>query len=152
MQCIWWRTHLIPGLPVPHFLSPWTNNPHKIDPHGQLVSIKFGPHEQMVPQNLVPLDKWSPTNLVHVILDPHTCPSGQTEYSRDHLSRETKYRLGTICIWGLNFWDHLSMGPNWLGTVCPEGPIIWGPHCGVQMSGDHMRLGPNLSQPILLHC
>ena len=45
--------------------------------------------------------------------------------------------LGTICPWGL----------NWLGTVCPEGPISWGPIVGDQMSGDHMRLGPNVSQP-----
>jgi hypothetical protein len=46
--------------------------------------------------------------------------------------------LGTICPWGL----------NWLGTVCPEGPINWGPIVGDQMSGDHMRLGPNVSQPV----
>ena len=47
--------------------------------------------------------------------------------------------LGTIC----------PGGPNWLGTVCPEGPINRGPNVGDQMSGDHMRLGPNVSQPIL---
>ena len=51
---IWSRIHLIPGHPVPHFLSPWTNDPHKIDPPGQTVPIKFGPHGQMVPQNLDP--------------------------------------------------------------------------------------------------
>ena len=49
----------------------------------------------------------------------------------------TKF-LGTICPWGL----------NWLGTVSPEGPINWGPIVGDQMSGDHMCLGPNVSQPI----
>ena len=36
---------------------------------------------------------------------------------------------------------------NWLGTVCREGPINWGPIMGDQMSGDHMCLGPNVSQP-----
>ena len=41
LRRIWSRTHLIPGLPVPHFLSPWTNNPHKIDPPGQTVPIKL---------------------------------------------------------------------------------------------------------------
>ena len=46
--------------------------------------------------------------------------------------------LETICPWG----------PNWLGTVCPEGPINWGPIVGDQMSGDHMHLGPNVSQPL----
>ena len=64
-------THLIPRLPVPHFLSSWTNDPHKIGPHGQMDPNKFGPHRQMVPQNVVPLDKSSPTNSVHLIPDPH---------------------------------------------------------------------------------
>jgi hypothetical protein len=45
---------------------------------------------------------------------------------------------GTICPWG----------PKWLGTICPEGPINLGPIVGDQMSGDHMHLGPNVSQPI----
>ena len=116
-----------PQLPVPHFLSPWTNNPHKIDPPGQMVPIRFGPRGQMVPNS------------------PTACPPGQMEYSRDHLSRRTKL-----------VWDHLSMGIeflgtnspwglNWLGTVCPEGPINWGPD---QMSRDHMRFGTNVSQPL----
>ena len=39
-------------------------------------------------------------------------------------------------------------GTNWLGTVCPERPINWGPIVRDQMSGDHMRLGPNVSQPL----
>ena len=65
-------THLIPGLLVPHFLSPWTNGLHKFDPPGQMVPIKFGAHEQMVPQNLVPLDKLSPINLVPIFPDPHS--------------------------------------------------------------------------------
>ena len=43
----------------------------------------------------------------------------------------TKFR-GTICPWG----------QNWLRTICPEGPIYWGP-----IVGDHMCLGPNVSQP-----
>ena len=74
-------------------------------------------------------------------------PPGQMKYSKDHLSREIKFVedhfsmgtefLGTICPWGL----------NWLGTVCPEGPINWGPIVANQISRDHMRLGPNVSQP-----
>ena len=34
LRRIWSQTRLIPGLPVLHFLSPWTNDPHKIDPPG----------------------------------------------------------------------------------------------------------------------
>ena len=77
------------------------------------------------------MDAWFPTNLV-------------PEYSRDRLFR------GTID-WGSFFHgdqilgDHLSMGIKLVGTVCPEGPINWGPIVGDQMSGDHMRLGPNVS-------
>ena len=76
-----------------------------------------------------------------------SCPPTQREYlgtnfSRgnklvgNHLSKGTKF-LGTICPWG----------QNWLGTVCPEGPINWGLIVGDQMFGDHMCLGPNVSQP-----
>ena len=61
-----------------------------------------------------------------------------TKLVGDHLSRGTKF-LGTICPWG----------QNWLETVCPEGPINWGPIVGDQMSGDHMCLGQNVSQPII---
>ena len=43
------RSHLIPRLPVPHFLSPWTNDPHKINPHGEKVPIKFGPMDKLSP-------------------------------------------------------------------------------------------------------
>ena len=35
--------------------------------------------------------------------------------------------------------DHLSRGT--------KGPINWGQIVGDQMSGDHMCLGPNVSQP-----
>ena len=91
LQLIWSQTHLIPGLPVPHFLSPRTNGPQKFGPHGQMVpnqfdppgqtvSIKFGPPGQMVPKNLVPLDKWSPTNLVPLdkwSLEYSVFPGGQ---------------------------------------------------------------------------
>ena len=129
-------------------------------PHGQTIPIKFGPHGQMVPKNLVPQYKWSPriwslwTNGPQPIWSPYfwiptACPPGRKEYSRDHLSMGTKLVgdhlstgtefLGTICPWGL----------NWLGTVCPEGPINWGPIVGDQMSGDHMCLGPNVSQPFI---
>ena len=58
----------------------------------------------------------------------------------DHLSMGTEF-LGTICPWG----------QNWLGTVCPEGPNNWGLIVGDQMSGDHICLGPNVSQPGLAY-
>ena len=58
---IWSKTHLIPGLPVPLFLSPWTNDPHKIGPPGQkMVPNKFGPHEQMVLYQFGPRTSESP--------------------------------------------------------------------------------------------
>ena len=47
LRCIWYRTHLIPGLSVSDFLSPWTDDPDKIKPPGQMVSNKFDPHGQM---------------------------------------------------------------------------------------------------------
>ena len=109
-----------PPLPVPldkwsqKNWSPWTNAPH-----GIRSLWTNGPQ---------PI--WSPNFWI-----PTTCPPGQMEYSRDHLSRGTKL-VG----------DHLSMGIKFLGTVCPEGPINWGPIVGEQMSGDHMRSGPNVSQ------
>ena len=62
-----------------------------------------------------------------------------TKLVGDHMSTGTEF-LGTICPWG----------QNWLGTVCPEGPINWGPIVGDQMSGDHMCLGPNVSQPYVI--
>ena len=75
LRRIWSQTHLIPGLPVPDTLSPWTNNPHKIDPPRQMVPNKFGPYGQMVPKNLAPLDKLSPANSVPVFLDPYSLSS-----------------------------------------------------------------------------
>ena len=60
LRHICYRTHLIPGLPVPQFLSPWTNDPDKIDPPAQMAPIKFSPHGQMVPKYLGPQAKWSP--------------------------------------------------------------------------------------------
>ena len=66
---IWSKTHLIPGLPVPLFLSPWTNDPHKIYPTGQMVPNLFCPPGQMEPNQFspcisgspqpVPLNKWN---------------------------------------------------------------------------------------------
>ena len=72
LRRIWSQTHLIPQLPVPDTLSPWTNDPNKIDPPGQMVSNKFGPHGQMIPKTLVPMDKWSPTNSVSIFPDPYS--------------------------------------------------------------------------------
>ena len=68
--------------------------------------------------------------------------------------------FGPKPIWSPDFRFPTSCPPgqtipiklNWLGTVCPEGPINWGPIVGDQMSGDHMCLGPNVSQPENLPC
>ena len=69
LQRIWSRTPLIPGLPVPHFLSPWTNDPHKIDPPGQTVPIKFSP------QKFGPQDKWSANQFgPHISGSPQSVP------------------------------------------------------------------------------
>ena len=54
LRLIWSRTHLIPGLPVPHFLSPWTNGPKKFGPQGQMVPNQFGPPGQTVPIKVGP--------------------------------------------------------------------------------------------------
>ena len=43
LRRIWSQTHLVPGLLVPHFLSPWINGPQKFGPHGQMVPNQFGP-------------------------------------------------------------------------------------------------------------
>ena len=139
--------------------SPDSRSPNSCPP-GQTILIKLIPLDKWSPSNSIPLDKWSPniwspwTNGPQPIWSPYfwiptVCPSGQKECSRDylsrgtklvgdHLSRVTKF-FGTICPWGL----------NWLGTVCPKGSINWGPIVWDQMSGDHMCLGPNVSQPIL---
>ena len=63
-------------------------------------------------------------------------PHGQM-VPKDLVPLDKLNSIGTICPGRL----------NWLVTVCPEGPINWGPVVGDQMSGDHMRLGPNVSQP-----
>merc|ERR1719278_1814344 len=71
LRLIWSRTHLIPGLPVPHVLSPWANGPQKFGPHGQMVPNQFGPPAKTVPNQFGPpgktvpmkfgpMDKWSP--------------------------------------------------------------------------------------------
>ena len=61
------------------------------------------PDLQMVPKNLVPMEKWSPTNLV-------TFGYPQTKYSRDHLSMGTEF-LGTIC-------PGNQLGTNFVGAKC----------------------------------
>ena len=50
LQCIWSQTHLIPGLPVPHFLSTWTNGPQQIWSPWTNGPQKFSPHGQTVPK------------------------------------------------------------------------------------------------------
>ena len=90
---------------------------------GVSVLKVYQPWDKRSPSNSVPLDKWSQkflstwTNGPQPIWSPYfwiptACPPGQTKYSRAHLSMGTEF-FGTICQWGL----------NWLGTLCPEGPI-----------------------------
>ena len=102
-------------------------------PPGQTIPIKLIPLKKWSPTNSVSMDKWSPkiwspwTNGPQSIRSsyfgiPTACPPGHMEYFRDSLSRRKKL-VG----------DHLSirtMGVNWLGTVCPGGPINWGPIVG----------------------
>ena len=137
---------MVPKNLVP--LDKWS--PSNLVPMDKWSPTNLVPLDKRSPSNFVPLDKWSPkiwsswTNGPRPIWSPYfqiitACPPGQTEYSRDHLSRGTKL-----------VWDHLSRGPNfwglnWLGTVCPEGPINWGP-----IVGDQMSLGPNVSQPDII--
>ena len=103
-------THLIPNTYGPQTYG----SPH-------LVPNWLVPLNKQSPTNSVPMDKWSPkiwslwTNGPQPIWSPYfriptACPLGQTEYSRDHLSRGTEL-VG----------DHLSMGTKFLGTICPWG-------------------------------
>ena len=101
--------------------SPWTNGPQKYK------NILFVQEDRL----------WGSRNTGTKLVVDHL--SRETKLIGDHLSRGTEF-LGTICPWG----------QNWLGTVCPEGPINWGPIVGDQMSGDHMCLGPNVSQPYIM--
>ena len=115
LRRIWSQTHLIPGLRIPNFLSPWTNNPLKIDPPGQRVLMEKWSPKVWSPWTNGPQPIWSPHFRI-----PTACPPIQMEYSSDHLSRGTKLVVdhlsietrfpGTICPWE----------PNWLGTVCPK--------------------------------
>ena len=59
----------------------------------------------MVPKNLVRRTN-VPNQLGLLISDLHSLLSGQTEYSRDHFSRTTKF----------------------FGTICPMGPNVQGPY------------------------
>ena len=72
LQLIWSRTHLIPGLQVPHFLSLWTNGPQKFGPHGQMVPNQFGPPGQTVPIKFGP-----PGQMVPNQFGPHISKSSQ---------------------------------------------------------------------------
>ena len=133
---LWAATHLVLNL-----FDPRTSGPPLPVPLDQ----------QRSPSNLVPMEKWSPkiwspTNLVpnnlvpnqfgpHPIWSPYiwipiACPHGQTDYSRDHLSRGTKLVANHLSM-GTKFLGPVApWGQNWLGTVCPEGPINWGPILG----------------------
>ena len=137
-------THLVPNpfgprtsgppLPVPmdkwspKIRSPWTNGPQPI-----WSPWTNGPHQIWSPWTNGPQPIWSP--YFQIIT---ACPPGQTEYSRDHLSRGTKLVgdhlsrgtkfLGTICPGGPNLMGTVCPGgPNGLGTICPWGPNFWVP-------------------------
>ena len=121
LRHIWSLTYLIPGLLVPHFLSPWTNGPHKIDPL-----------DKRSPSNLALMDKWSPTNLVP--LDKWSL----------------KYSVLFCLSRGTGIDDLEIWGPNWLGTICPGRPIFWGPFVqgdhlfmGTKFVWDHLSKGIN---------
>ena len=114
--------HLIPRLPVPNFLSPWTNDPHKIYPTGQMVPNLFCPPGQMEPNQFSPCISGS----------PQPVPLNKWNI------------IGTICLGWPNYWRpwvHRYL-IGW-ASVCPEGPINWGPNVG-----DHMYFGPNVSKPV----
>ena len=129
LRRIWSRNHLIPGLLVPHFLSPRRNDPNKIDPPGPTVSIKFGPPGQMVPNQF---GSHISGSLQSVLLDIQNilgtiCPGGPNW-------------LGTICPWGQNFWgpfvhgDRIGWGPflqrgQLWGTKCPGTICVWDQIC-----------------------
>ena len=87
----WSRTHLIPGLPVPHIRSPnfwslWTKVPSlfrspltdglpKIGPPGQRVPCQFGPSGQMVPKQFGPPGQTVPK------------PGGRAHYAHHIITR-----------------------------------------------------------------
>ena len=100
LQRIWSQTHLIPGLPVANLLSPWTNNPHLIDPFRQMVPWKNGPQNFGPPRQMVP-NQFGP----HISGSPQTVPLDKLNI------------LGTIC----------PGDPNWLEIICTLGPNLWGP-------------------------
>ena len=138
------QTHLIPGLPVPLFLSLWTNDLQQIDPL-----------DKRSPSNSVPMDKWSPklwslwTNGPNQFgpctsRSPQLVPLDKPNILGTICPGGPNW-LGTICPWGTIFLQTISpWGLNWLGTVWPEGPIHWGPIVEDQMSGDHIHLRPNV--------
>ena len=132
LRRIWSRTHLIPGLPVPDFLSPWTNGPQQIWSPWKNGPPKFGPPGQMVPNQFGP------------------CISG----SLQPVPLDKQNILGTIClggpnwlwtiafvhgdqiVWGLFVQMDQSIGDPLWGTKCPGTICVW----------DQMF---NVSQPII---
>ena len=97
--------------------------------YGQTILIKLIPLDKQSPSNLVPMDKWSPKIWSPYFQIITACPPGQTEYSRDHLSRGTKL-VG----------DHLSRGTKFLGTICPWGLNLMGTGSpGIKWAQDQLR-------------
>ena len=72
-----------------------------------------------------------------------------TKLAGDRLSRGTKLAGDCLSRGTEIFGTNCPGGPEVRGTRCPEGPNVWGPDVGDRMSGDHMRSGPNASQPTI---
>ena len=124
--------HLVPNpfdprTSRPHFLSPWTNDTHKIDPPGQ------GPHQIRSPLTNGPQKFGPPGQMVpkqfghHIYGNPQPYP----------LNKQNTLR--TIC----------PGGPNWLGTICLGGPNFLGPfaHAATELVTDQL-LGTKCSGTI----
>ena len=96
---------------------PWTKSPNQIQSSWKNGPPKFGPPWINGPQPI-----WSPFFWI-----PTAYPSGQTEYSRDHLSGSTKLVGDHLSMGTELVGDRLSWGTNWLGTNC-WGPNVRGPY------------------------
>ena len=100
------QTHL-----VPNAYGPRTFGPPQLVPNWLVYLL-----DKRAPTNSVPMDKWSPKFCPHGQMVPNQfCPPGQMVFRIFCLSK------GTDC------GDLETLGPNWLGSICPEGPNFLGP-------------------------
>ena len=132
-------THLVP-------------NPFDPQTSGPPLSVPMDKWSPKIwsPSNLVFLDKWSQkiwstwTNGLQPIWSPYlqiiiACPSGQTEYSMDHLSRGDQIGWGPFVHGDRIFGDHLFMRTELVGDCLSWGTKTnkFGTNCG----------GPNVRGP-----